>query len=121
MEIAPSVQVEWYVAGFPEAMVSRSGRPGLQILEKQWRLLTTMRTLLNPYGRRSSEARRRIRVKERRTTGKIGGDGNIPTRIAIPRVRIRRTATLLHPDQKRNGVRHHHDGHTDPKEQKGRQ
>jgi hypothetical protein len=64
--------------------------------------------------------RKRIREKERRKTGRIEEDGNFLTRIVIPRVLIQTKAIPLHPDRKKNGVRRHHDGHTDPKEQETR-
>jgi hypothetical protein len=80
-----------------------------------------MRTLLNPYGRRWDEARRRIRGKERRMTGKIEEDGSFPIQIVTPRVRIRKIVIPLHPDRKKNEARRHHVGHTDLKEQEKRQ
>jgi hypothetical protein len=50
--------------------------------------------------------RSRIREKERRRTGRAEGDGNFLTRIVIPRVPNRKRAIPLHPDQRKNGVRH---------------
>jgi hypothetical protein len=63
---------------------------------------------------------KKIRGKERRRTGRIEEDGSFLTRIAIPRVMIWKRAIPLHLDRKKNGVRRHHDSHTDPKEQERR-
>jgi hypothetical protein len=42
--------------------------------------------------------RKRIRVKERKRTGRIEEDGNFLIWIAIPRVLNRKRAIPLHPD-----------------------
>jgi hypothetical protein len=65
--------------------------------------------------------RKRIRGKERERTERTEEDGNSLTWIAIPRVLIRKEMIPLHPDRRKNVVRRHHDGHTDPKEQERRQ
>ena len=57
-DIAPSVQVEWYVVGFPEEMGSRSGRPGRQLCSKQRKPSITTRTLPSPCQNLSKEVRR---------------------------------------------------------------
>jgi hypothetical protein len=64
--------------------------------------------------------RNRIREKEKKRTGRPEEDGSFLTRIAIPRVPNQKRAIPPHPDQKKNGVRRHHDDHTDPKEQERR-
>jgi hypothetical protein len=79
-----------------------------------------MRTLLNPYGRLWDEVRKWIRGKENRRTRRTEEDGSFLTRIAIPRVLIQKRAIPLHLDQRKNGVRRHHDGHTNPEEQERR-
>jgi hypothetical protein len=117
MEIAPSVQVEWYVVGFPEAM-------GFQIRQTRPANLRDAMEAAHNYENSAQSLRKAVRRsekkdkgKERRRTGRIEEDGNFLIWIAIPRVLNRKRAIPLHSDQKKNGVRRHHDGHTDPKEQ----
>jgi hypothetical protein len=120
IEIAPSMQVEWYVAGFPEAM-------GFQIRQTRPANLRDAMEAAHNYENSAQSLRKAVRRSEKqdkgkgkRRTGSLEEDGKFLTRIVIPRVPNRKRAIPLHPDRKKNGVRRHHDDHTDPKEQERR-
>jgi hypothetical protein len=120
MEIAPSVQVEWYVAGFPEAM-------GFQIRQTRPTNLRDAMEAAHNYENSTQSLRKAVRRSEKKDKEKRKKEDRkdirrrkFLTRIAIPRVLIRTRAIPLHPDRKKNGIHRHHDGHTDPKEQERR-
>jgi hypothetical protein len=117
MEIAPSVQVEWYVAGFPEAM-------GFQIRQTRPAKLRDAMEAADNYDNSAQSLWKAVRRSKKQDKGKGKKEDRksrrrrkFPTRIVIPRVPIRKRAIPLHPDRKKNGICRHQDDHTDPKEQ----